>query len=72
MRWETGSSIVFIVRLIFVVNCADVRINGQKSAGRISGKPMSIANFAGFPTIQPAGGSGGPGNSRITHEEINA
>jgi hypothetical protein len=34
------------------MNCADVRIIG-KTGGKISGRPLLIANMPGYPIIQP-------------------
>lgn len=44
----------------FLVNCADVTIVSNVPGHGIVGKPILIANFPGYDTVQPPSFDGGP------------
>lgn len=53
------------------MNCVDVKIVGS-SVGKITGRPMLIANMPGYPIIQPrihmGGGPQSPGTTINNYE----
>ena len=56
MKCQINNFLLFCIS----VNCADVRIEGSSSGTGIEGALISIANFPGYPTVQPPEFSGGP------------
>lgn len=51
------------------MNCADVSIIGGPGKG-IRGHPLFIANFPGYPTVQPPVKDGGPKASHTQYFHV--
>lgn len=54
----------------YYMNCADIRIIGNRGPGQIKGTPLKIANMPGYPVIQPPTNNGGPGGSKVTYYAV--